>query len=175
MTRINDHLLAQDIDGQGVVLVDESSGEELFIPNEDLVKVSSALDYFIRMTVPPLRGAAPEDLPPGVGNWEQTVEGAAFIKGATEDALPKIKASAITIQLAPGDDPDAKIAVELGFTILLGKPIILVVPPGRPVPDKLRAVADVAVFDWDDSEDSKERLSTAISTVISDLGIAEEG
>lgn len=40
---------------------------------------------------------------------------------------------------------DAKLAVELGYSILLDKPLIVLVPPDRPISKRLRKVADVIV------------------------------
>lgn len=57
--------------------------------------------------------------------------------------VPMIRGSTITACLNPGD-PDVKAAVELGYMILLDKPIA-VFTLGRPLPDKLRAVADVVI------------------------------
>jgi nucleoside 2-deoxyribosyltransferase len=39
-----------------------------------------------------------------------------------------------------------KFAVELGFAIMLNKPIIAVLQPGGTLPDKLRLVADEIVY-----------------------------
>jgi hypothetical protein len=161
VTRI-DNLLVQEVDGEGVVIVNESSGEEVLVPTGLLQRVWEAMAYFVQ------RSAPPQDTPysdTSTEAWESTVEGMGFIKAATEDALPKIKASGLTIQIAPGDDPDAKIAVELGFTVLLGKPIILVVPPGRDVPAGLLRLADRVVFDWDDSEAARARTLDAINSL----------
>ena len=54
MTRI-DHILVQAVDEDGVVIVDESSGGEVFIPAVHLAKVHEALGYFVRL-LPPREG-----------------------------------------------------------------------------------------------------------------------
>ena len=38
------------------------------------------------------------------------------------------------------DDPWP--AIQLGIALLMGKPIIVIVPPGRELPEKLRRIAD---------------------------------
>lgn len=68
------------------------------------------------------------------------------------ELIPIIKEAASVATIAPGEDPDLKVAIELGLTILLDKPLILVVPEGRWVPDRLRRAAD-AVVEWSDDED----------------------
>lgn len=59
--------------------------------------------------------------------------------------LPMVQDSAVTISLVPDGPPDVKFAIELGFCIMLNKPIIAVVTPGTQVPAKLIAVADAIV------------------------------
>jgi hypothetical protein len=51
MTRVG-HLLVQDVEGTGVVIVDESSADEVFIPAVHLVGVFEALAHFVRLPPP---------------------------------------------------------------------------------------------------------------------------
>lgn len=75
------------------------------------------------------------------------------------ELIPMLKESAMVATIAPGEEPDIKVAIELGLTILLDKPLILVVPEGRWVPDRLRRAAD-AVVEWsDDDVEMRRRLS----------------
>jgi hypothetical protein len=55
VTRIG-HILVQAIDEDGVVIVDESDGNEIFIPTIHLAKVYEALGYFV-----PLLGKEPHE------------------------------------------------------------------------------------------------------------------
>jgi hypothetical protein len=68
------------------------------------------------------------------------------------EVIPMIRDSPVTFSIAPPPDKvDVKFAVELGFLIMMDKPIILCVPPGTPVPDKLARVADAIIEmgpDW---------------------------
>jgi hypothetical protein len=92
-----------------------------------------------------------------------------FLKQAQGEALPKIKDSAMSILLAPGAEPDAKIAVELGFILLLDKPLILVVPEGRHVQRHLFAAAD-AVVEWDeDPEVLQGKVMQAMTQVVQEM------
>lgn len=84
------------------------------------------------------------------------------------ELIPMIKESAMVATIAPGEDPDLKVAIELGLTILLDKPLILVIPEGRWVPDRLRRAAD-AVVEWaDDDEEMKRRMHEAMDGVSDD-------
>src|SRR5262245_35891141 len=62
-----------------------------------------------------------------------------FARQFREDVLPKLKQSAHFVAIGPaeGSDADVKMAVELGFAILLDKPIIVLKSRGRTVADKL--------------------------------------
>jgi nucleoside 2-deoxyribosyltransferase len=77
-----------------------------------------------------------------------------------------IKESAVTMALITGRDPDPKQAVELGYMILLDKPIIAVVTPGAKVPNKLAICADAIVeANLDDSKDTAIRIKEAIDSL----------
>jgi hypothetical protein len=65
----------------------------------------------------------------------------AYLRRAKEEMFPKLKASAANITIAPGEDPDPKICIELGASILYDKPIIVIVPDGRKVQANLKRVA----------------------------------
>lgn len=80
--------------------------------------------------------------------------------------LPKIDASAMTMVVAPSGEPDIKIAVELGLSILLNKPIIAVVSPGQvPPPGLARVAHETVVMDPADSTASAEAIQAAMRRV----------
>lgn len=80
-----------------------------------------------------------------------------------EELIPMIKDSSITMALYTGKDPDPKQAVELGYMVLLDKPIITVVPPGTPVPNKLAIVSDAIVeADFDNPMELARRIKVAV-------------
>jgi hypothetical protein len=58
--------------------------------------------------------------------------------------IPKMRDSSNVLMLAPDlkAEFDISFALQIGATILLEKPLILVVHPGRQIPPKLRAIAD---------------------------------
>ena len=93
-----------------------------------------------------------------------------YEKHVREEVVPNIKDSAMFISITPSDGrPDVKFAVELGFGIMYNKPIILVVPPGTKVPDKLVKVADrIVELDMND-EDSRNRLTETIMEMKAEL------
>lgn len=67
----------------------------------------------------------------------------AFLRDAEENLVPKLENSAITVSvLTEKALLDPKFAIELGFSILLDKPIIVAVAPGVKVPGKLVLAAD---------------------------------
>lgn len=62
-----------------------------------------------------------------------------------DELVPMIRDSAVTVSLTPDGPSDVKFAVELGLSIMLDKPIIVVLMPGRKIPGKLVAMADRVV------------------------------
>jgi len=79
--------------------------------------------------------------------------------------------SAASITLWPNDgEPDAKIAVELGFTLLLGKPLILLVPNGSTaVPEHLASLAQ-AIIEYDSLDDPTlgDRIAAELARITGD-------
>lgn len=61
------------------------------------------------------------------------------------DLIPSIKDSDATISLVPTIETDVKFAVEVGLSLMLDKPIILLVCPGTKIPPKLAKIADELV------------------------------
>lgn len=102
--------------------------------------------------------------PEELAQWE------AFVDAARTEALGKIRDSAVVMNLAPRAEPDIKYAVELGLTIMLDKPLLVVVMPGRPVPPKLRAVADEVVEADLDTEAGRERAQASAQALAERLG-----
>jgi hypothetical protein len=85
----------------------------------------------------------------------------AFLARAQAEALPKITSSAMVVQIVP-DEPDPKVAIELGYTLLLDKPLMLVALPGVTVPAHLARAADVIVPWSDDKQEMQRRVLDAI-------------
>lgn len=61
------------------------------------------------------------------------------------DLVPKISRSHYVISLVTPTETDVKFAVEIGFAVMMDKPIIAIVTPGTPVPNKLVLIADAII------------------------------
>ena len=84
----------------------------------------------------------------------------------TRDKLPEmIDSSRAVISIVPenGMKTDVKFAVELGFSIMLNKPIVAVIRPGSHVPDKLVRVADEIIECDMETEADREKLAASIA------------
>lgn len=90
----------------------------------------------------------------------------AWIKHVLSDLGPKIENSACTVSIVPTTGTDVKFAVELGFSIMYDKPIILAVFPGSQIPDHLRRVADEIVEVAQGDQTSGLRIKAAIERVV---------
>jgi hypothetical protein len=98
-----------------------------------------------------------------------------FAKRVNDDLVPKIKDSELTISLNPtGGEADVKFAVELGFSIMLNKPIIVVATPGGVVPVGLARVAHRVLFLDLADPDSQKVLTLAIEAVIEEFQLNKE-
>jgi hypothetical protein len=102
--------------------------------------------------------------------WEDP-EFKAYEKRCHEKLLPMMEGSAIMMSLVPKDlKTDVKFATELGFMIMMEKPIIALIPPGTRVPLGLAKVATEIVEGDIDDPTMQERLMAAISRVQKMLG-----
>ena len=54
-------------------------------------------------------------------------------------------ASAVSITINPGQEIDLKVAVELGMTILLDKPLLVINYDSQPIAEHLRRAADLVI------------------------------
>ena len=96
----------------------------------------------------------------------------AWAKRAQDELVPKLVDSALTVSIVPDGDADIKFAVELGLSIMLGKPIILAVPAGTKVPDKLVQIADEIVeLDFEKPQASATALGKAAGRVREKYGL----
>ena len=80
-----------------------------------------------------------------VTDWADDPEARAFLLHALEEMAPKMDGSAFVMQLVPDDVGEPKFWVELGASIMMDKPILAVVTSDRPIPEKLRLIADEIV------------------------------
>ena len=80
--------------------------------------------------------------------WDDP-EGRAFARHVRDVTIPMLKDSALTMGLlspaSTGASFDVRQAVEIGASLLMGKPLVLAVEPGSHVPDGLARAADEIV------------------------------
>ena len=102
-----------------------------------------------------------------------------FAAYALADMLPKLVDSKVAVSLAPHWHPgepknhgDVKYWVELGASIMLDKPIIVVAPPGQELPERLVRVADKVVRASMDDPDLMAHLADAIVAFSEEFGDA---
>jgi nucleoside 2-deoxyribosyltransferase len=103
------------------------------------------------------------------GEGDDPFRGADFLEYAERvrtELIPMVDDSAVTVSLVPRDNkPDVKFATELGFMIMLDKPIIAVVDAGQKPPAKLIGVADEIVEGRIDDPDFQDRFKAAMDRV----------
>lgn len=91
-------------------------------------------------------------------------------KHVINDLVPKLEGSGAVISIVPTDNSegDVKFWVELGASIMLDKPLIIVVSKGQPVPAKLRKVADevVEIESWEDLGPDSGLIQAAVVRVM---------
>ena len=97
-------------------------------------------------------------------DWSNNPQVQSWFDEVRQDLVPKLQDSAATVSIVPGGEPDVKFAVELGMSIMLDKPIILVAD-GRPIPAKLRAIASAIVEGDFDHPLTQQKLASAINLV----------
>lgn len=102
------------------------------------------------------------------GDIRDDPEFVAWATHVSTNVVPKMNDSLLTVQLFPNGEPDIKFAVELGLSILLDKPIVVVCEPGQVLPGKLLQVADkVLEVDWrGNPKATKEAIADAISDYV---------
>lgn len=110
-----------------------------------------------------------------MGDWlgeldeKERKEWDAFVEHARTETLVNMTKSSAVISIAPAGKPDIKFCVELGMSIMLSKPIVIIIAAGQEIPQKLRMIAnDVIEADIDTEEGRKEvakRLDKFIRSV----------
>jgi len=95
----------------------------------------------------------------GFEAWEEYVQ---------LEIIPMLQASAASISLVPRGSTDVKFAVELGLSIMLDKPIIVLVRPGSSIPAALARAADelVEVDIKKDPDAAQRSISAAYARVM---------
>lgn len=94
-------------------------------------------------------------------DWANNPDAREWLEHAQRELPDKLRGSAIVCSLVP-EEPDAKYAVELGMSLMLDKPIVLVVPPGRRVPERLVRVADLIIDADIGTEAGRQSMQTSL-------------
>jgi len=68
-----------------------------------------------------------------------------FAERAIRELVPKMQDSDVIVSIN-SSNPDVKLAVELGFALLLGKPIIMLADRGAVLPPGLTRAADKIIY-----------------------------
>lgn len=88
-----------------------------------------------------------------------------YAQHARDNLEPMIKDSAVTMSFFDGKI-EPRMALELGYMVLLDKPIIAVVTPGAEVPNRLAIVADEIVELALEDPSFPQRLQDAMTRVM---------
>jgi hypothetical protein len=88
-----------------------------------------------------------------------------YLDHAQREMLPKLEGSALVITIG-ADKPDIKLCLEVGASILLDKPLILMLPKGRQVSANLKRVATVIVEGNMNDPETCDRLRSAIESIL---------
>lgn len=87
--------------------------------------------------------------------------------------IPKMKDSASVLMIAPNmsEKFDIEFALQIGASILLEKPLILLVDRTRTIPPKLRAIADrIIETDLDNVTMDSEAIQKQLAQAMKDFG-----
>jgi hypothetical protein len=97
---------------------------------------------------------------------------AAWAKHVIKDMVPAMEDSAFVISLTPvSGGGDIKYWVELGASIMMDKPLLVVAMPGVALPAKLMAIADEIVYLPEGvTPDGSVELAHAITRITEKLG-----
>lgn len=88
--------------------------------------------------------------------------------------LPGLRETEVVAALYNGPDAtDVKMATEIGYALLLGKPIVLIASYGTSIPDQLRqAAAAVVIGDMGDPQ-TRLDLATALDVILTNSQVEE--
>lgn len=99
-------------------------------------------------------------------DWANSKEFRRFAQDWIKRVLPNMKDSAMVLSIAPqGGEADVRMAVEIGFAILLDKPLIVIAPKGRHVAERLIRIADHVITADITTDEGREQIAAAIKAV----------
>ena len=95
-----------------------------------------------------------------------------YAQGVIHNMVPKMKASALVIGMAAkSDEADVKMAVEIGYCLLLGKPLIVMADTITTLPPGLLRAADEVVYGEIQHPSTQKKMQEAITKVMTRLGL----
>jgi hypothetical protein len=91
-----------------------------------------------------------------------------FAMRVRAEMLPQLTDSSICVSIAPGDrgNGDVKYWVELGASIMLDKPIVVVAHPGHQLPERLLRVADKVVYADLGTDQGQQAVAEALALLV---------
>ena len=93
-----------------------------------------------------------------------------FTRSVINDMLPKMKESALVVGLSTAsDEADCKMAVEIGFCLLLGKPLLIMAEKEGDVHPGLLRAADEVVYGEIQHPKNQQALHEAMDRMVPDL------
>jgi len=98
----------------------------------------------------------------------------AFLQDVADNLLPQLSETAVGVVLVPDSRTDTQFAVQLGYLVMMDKPIIAVIDPGVKVPAKLRAVADAIIIGNPKQPDFQGKFETAVRGILPRVGISPD-
>jgi nucleoside 2-deoxyribosyltransferase len=102
-------------------------------------------------------------------DWSDDPDWKIYAEHFRENVAPQMKESTYVMSLVPGE-PDVKFAVELGYAIMLDKPIIAVVAVGSTPSEHLVRVADAIVEGDITTEEGRISLLARLNETMDRLG-----
>lgn len=92
-----------------------------------------------------------------------------FFKRFERDVMPQVRGSAMTIGIWDGK-ADAKMCLEIGASVLMEKPLVVLVTKGAYLPPKLRLLAtEIVEVSYPMDEHDKAAIKAALDRVTAEL------
>ena len=103
----------------------------------------------------------------GEADWTGSDDFKTWAQDVLDDMVPKMKGSAYVISIAPPSGlADVKIAVEIGYAILLDKPLIVFAPEGRHVAERLLRIADHVITGNVETAAGREKMFQQLKRIM---------
>ena len=100
-------------------------------------------------------------------DWLDREDFKTWARGILDDMVPKMAGSACVISIAPPSGiVDVKIAVEIGYAVLLDKPLIVFAPKGRHVAERLLRIADHVITGDFETEAGRQEMLEQLQRIM---------